>query len=74
MQIRNVHVDPSRQIPKNANQQDRRILMSRIDNDGVKKSGWMVKQNDWRDYEVTGMEFFPNNATDGGENPSIHTS
>lgn len=75
MQRMNVYADASRpQVPKSANQLDRRILMSRTDNDGAKRGGWMAKQNDWRDYEVTAIEFFPTNVTDGSGNPAKDTS
>jgi len=43
MQRTKVYADLSRQVPKNANQLDTRIIISRVNNDGVKRGGWMAK-------------------------------
>jgi hypothetical protein len=58
----NVFADESRPTaPSNADQLNRDELRERSDNDGVKRGGWMTRSNDWRDYEVTAIEFFPDN-------------
>jgi hypothetical protein len=70
----NVFANASKpEVPKDANKLDRRKLMSRADSDNVKRGGWMAEPNDWRDYEVTAVEFFPTNVKDNGS-PAKDTS
>jgi hypothetical protein len=59
----NVYADPLKpQVPNNAQSLDRNILINREDEDGQKMGGWMAKSNDWRDYEVTAIEFLPDDG------------
>ena len=56
----NVFADSSKpQLPKDPKKLDRSELTKRKDNDGKNRGGWMAQSNDWRDYEVTAIEFFP---------------
>jgi hypothetical protein len=56
------HLKP--EVSKEAKKLDRAKLIQRPDNDGMKRGGWMAQTNDWRDYEVTAVEFFPS-STEG---------
>jgi hypothetical protein len=59
----NVYADPSKpQVPNNAQSLDRNILINREDEDGQKRGGWMAKSNDWRDYEITAIQFLPDDG------------
>jgi hypothetical protein len=56
----NVYADPAQPaVSQDAQALDRNILKGRPDNDGQQRGGWMAKSNDWRDYEVTAVEFLP---------------
>jgi hypothetical protein len=56
----NIFADPSKpKVPEKANDLNREELIQRPDTDGQKRGGWMAQTNDWRDYEVTAIEFFP---------------
>lgn len=68
----NVYADPSKPtVPYDANELNRDVLKERPDKDGVKRGGWTAKSNDWRDYEVTSIQFIPVDP-DGhdGDDPS----
>jgi hypothetical protein len=71
----NVYADPSKpEAPEDADELDRSDLAARPDSDGVQRGGWMVQENDWRDYEVTAVEFLPRNVEDGSGNPARDTT
>lgn len=63
----NVYADASKPtVPSDADQLNRDVLRERSDMDGIQRGRWMARSNDWRDYEVTAIEFFHdnNNADD----------
>jgi hypothetical protein len=69
----NVYADPSKpEVVENANDLDRSDLIGREDSDGEQRGGWMAQENDWRDYEVTAVEFLPTNIEGG--NPQDTTA
>ena len=56
----NVYADPSKpEVTEVADELNREDLINRTDADGEQRGGWMAKQNDWRDYEITAIEFIP---------------
>jgi hypothetical protein len=71
----NVYADVSKpELPDDANDLDRSELMDRTDEDGIKRGGWMAKSNDWRDYEITAIEFIPEQPEGEGGDPDDTTS
>ena len=72
----NVYADPSKpEVPEDADTLDRRVLMNRKDVDETQRGGWMAKSNDWRDYEITAIEFIPVHPQgEGNEDPDDTTS
>ncbi|HEU5120851.1 MAG TPA: hypothetical protein VFT71_07665 [Candidatus Nitrosocosmicus sp.] len=71
----NVYADPSKpEVPDSAEDLDRTELMNREDEDGTKRGGWMAQSNDWRDYEVTAIEFIPEQPEGHGGDPDDTTS
>ena len=46
-------------VPEEAAKLERTVLMNRKDADGQQRGGWMYKSSDWRNYEVTAIQFIP---------------
>lgn len=68
----NVYADASKpEVPDDAEDLDRRVLMNRKDKDGIQRGGWMADQSDFRDIEITAVEFIPVHPVgQGNDDPS----